>query len=204
MHGNDSSSAITSSDVGFTLSESPDVQYVKICQILGIQYQMMKNHCRRRYSCEVQANECPLAPHLSHVRDLHLVGSVTNLHQVRLLSTSSARQKLGGLSQSRGCRIQCSLQRPHLIVRLCQDGSEAILRMQINTPKQVLRLWNPISLRSNVEPSGLRHRGMMPSRQVFVTLSHRCVSPGLAGCQQNTWKSELDHLAVCAWDYIRL
>lgn len=141
MHGNVSSSAITNSDVGSTLSESPDVLYVKICQTLGVQYQMMKNRCRRRYSCEVQANGCPLAPHLSHVRDLHLVGSVTDLHQVRLLSISSARQKLGGLSQSRGRRAQCCLQRRHfLIVMLRQNGSEAILNRRINTPKRVLRL----------------------------------------------------------------
>ena len=98
MHGNDSPSAITNSDIGSILSESPDVLYVKICQTLGVQYQMMKNRCRRGYSCEAQANGCPLAPHLSHVRDLQLVGSVTDLHQVRLLSISSARQKLGGLS----------------------------------------------------------------------------------------------------------
>ena len=140
MHGNDSSSAITNSDVGSTLSESPDVLCVKICQTLGVQYQMMNNRCRRRYSCEVQANACPLAPHLPHVRDLHLVGSVTDLHQVRLLSISSARQKLGGLSQSRGYRTWYCLQRLHLIVMMRQNGSEAILNRRINTPKRVLRL----------------------------------------------------------------
>ena len=140
MHGNDSSSAITNRDVGSMLSESPKVLYVKICQTLGVQYQMMKNRCRRRYSCEVQANGCPLAPHLSHFRDLHLVGSVTDLHQVRLLSTSSTRQKLGGLSQSRGYRTRYCFQRLHLIVMMCQNGSEATLNRRMNTPKRVLRL----------------------------------------------------------------